>query len=784
MGLFSFDKKSSNTPETLSTGVKAGIGSTLPQTKPAQSQPSKNQVDNMHDKLKLQKLEKQYKLQTKELEEHEEYLRKVMEQLSIAVNQKKFADKELNEHEDYLRSLMESYQKLSKSYKWQENEILEHEEYTRNLLESLSTLQKQSQLKDKELEEHEEYLRNLMESYQKLSKSYKWQENEIKESGEYTRNLLESVSALRKQSALKDKEISEHEDYLRKVMENYNQSQKELSEVKRKYNFAENEIKEHENYTREILEQVSALKNKATAAEAKAEEFRKVAEDEKRKNSFREQEIKEQEGYIRTVLEDYTKALKKTRDLNLEISEIDDSTRKFIEKVAPGVKTASFIENELREQENFIRHLAESYSKAEKEKRETELFMQQLEVALKSHEAVQTLDASGNIISVNELWTKINGFSQSEVSGMPDAMYYQYTDNFEKNRVELALNAVKLGKSQNLTLTKLTKNGGAIRVNCAFIPKLNNQKQIAEVVKIETLVTDSQQGNKDVLDILNQVVGDYMFMVKLNDKLQILDCSQSFIDALSVSKSSLIQKPIDELFEPNFDREVNTNDMLEGLSRGRTFKRVFKFIAPNRQIIEVDGKINFIESTNQGKVYLFSGVNQKAQTPNNYQPSKNYASPEYFTGSKTYFESMQNPFEKENLAAIIHLNNNNQITKANEIANQLFNAQEFPLEGKFFSDLLVKTMANKSAYNKLFTVNNVDSAHVMSFHSQTEGVKFINVKVVNKENGQKAVFLNDQSAYYKKALKQANQKRVFAGKPELELPQVSSTEIELALLDE
>jgi len=516
---------------------------------------------------------------------------------------------------------------------------------------------------------------------------------------------------------------------LRSVMANYQKAAESLKETQRKLHFAEGEIKEQELYTRQVAEELNKLKSNISKAEQRAINAEKEVqslfdevEKEKRKSSFRETEIKEQEEYLRSVLDAYTQALKKTRDINAEVLDHDNSTREFLSRLAPSIKSAGFVEKEILEQEKYIRNLVDNYNKASKKEQLLAKHITGFKGLINSALATQILDKNGFIVSVNEKWTQLNGFSHKDVIGMADKAFCQF-DTFELNRYQIVWEGLKLGKLQTIELTKIKNSGKPIKVSANYIPILDTQNNLLEIIKVETPLAEVKT-ETSTLDALFSVTNNWLVFVELNENLQILNASDSFVNLVGGTKNQLVNKPIDEFFTRNFELQNPINDLILALKRGRTIEKQIEILGENRQVKLLDAKFKpLLNSHNE-----FVSCVMAAQFINNetqYGFNKNF-------GLNHFVEPyVQNNYQDTNDLALITLDESLLIKNISNTVAQNLGYLSFELNGKPFTYILSADESFKGSFQNLFNEASVKgfSKGIISFVDKRKMVQYYTVNI-------------------------------------------------------
>jgi PAS domain S-box-containing protein len=619
MGLFSFTKKSDQLPKPANqNGASKGVvakSSSVP-TAVSSSKPTADlkNGNSSTDKLKeffmlqekLKKLEKSYQLQTKELEEHEEYMRNIMNQLTDQLRQNKFQEGEIKEHEEYLRKLLESVSGLQKQNKFQEREINEHEEYTRKLLESYSDLQKQNKFQEREIKEHEDYTRKLLESYSNLDRKNKFQEREIKEHEDYTRNLLETYAKTKRQAELKEQEIAEQESYIRNIME-------QLSDLQKKYRFAENEIKEQESHTRALLEQL----NKA-----------------KQENKHKDNEIKELEQYLRRTMESLNDAQK-----NQITAPSGGHNHQVLSQDNSKIKN---LENEIKEQEKYLRNISESYLALKKQlENNSNQATISSQLFAEFYPTVE-LDINGKILSANQAWQELNGYTENEVKGLKD-IYFHYLEGIEKSKYDLMWEMLQNGKSYKGTFTKITKAEQIIKVQANYLPIVDQNNQLIKIFKTEEdLSTRHAEINYHET---YQKTGSKLFPhVEINSNLDIVAVSESAIQLFGYQMNEFENGSFKMLIEKSFVYTLEFFELADTIRNGRKEQKLVKCITKDGTVFDTEITCTpvFDEFNRLDKILVFFNTNaqqlQLIAKFNSLQAINNEGVNEFLTQNTAYAE--------------------------------------------------------------------------------------------------------------------------------------------------
>jgi methyl-accepting chemotaxis protein len=221
--------------------------------------------------------------------------------------------------------------------------------------------------------------------------------------------------------------------------------------------------------------------------------------------------------------------------------------------------------------------------------------------AINRSQAVIEFALDGTILTANQNFLKVMGYSLAEVQGQHHEMFCEpsYAESAEYRRFWQALNR---GEFQPGEFKRIGKGGREVWIIASYNPILGADGKPVKVVKFATDVTASKAELKARTDIMNMTS-----IVSESDlRGDILSINEKFCEVSKYSKDELIGKPHNTTRHPDMPKEV-FRELWATIGRGNPFRGIIKNRAKDGTPYYVDAVIAPIMGDN-GKPKKYLGV--------------------------------------------------------------------------------------------------------------------------------------------------------------------------------
>ena len=217
--------------------------------------------------------------------------------------------------------------------------------------------------------------------------------------------------------------------------------------------------------------------------------------------------------------------------------------------------------------------------------------------AIRAHMAVIEFTPEGEVLTANELFLAIFGYSLSEVEGVHHSRFC--TPASAKSREYRHFwQQLKQGLSQSGTFSRLNRQGQVVWLEARYLPVFDDDGSVVKVIKIASEVTEKQQqlaANKAVLDALHLS----MAMIEFTTDGCIITANDNFLTTMSYRLEQVVGQHHRLFCDDDFYRQQPHfwQQLASGQHKSGRFKR---FDATGREIwleasynpiLDDDGKV-------------------------------------------------------------------------------------------------------------------------------------------------------------------------------------------------
>ena len=221
--------------------------------------------------------------------------------------------------------------------------------------------------------------------------------------------------------------------------------------------------------------------------------------------------------------------------------------------------------------------------------------------AIHRSQAVIEFALDGTILTANDNFLKVMGYSLAEIQGHHHEIFCEpsYVDSSDYRRFWQALNR---GEFQPGEFKRIGKGGKEVWIIASYNPILGADGKPVKVIKFATDITASKAELKARTDIMNMT----SIVSEADLRGDILSINEKFCEVSKYSREELLGKPHNTTRHPDMPKEV-FREMWATIGRGNPFRGIIKNRAKDGTPYYVDAVIAPILGDN-GKPRKYLGV--------------------------------------------------------------------------------------------------------------------------------------------------------------------------------
>jgi methyl-accepting chemotaxis protein len=221
--------------------------------------------------------------------------------------------------------------------------------------------------------------------------------------------------------------------------------------------------------------------------------------------------------------------------------------------------------------------------------------------ALNRSQALIEFEMDGTIISANENFLSVMGYSLREIQGEHHQMFCddEYSRTPEYRQFWKALRA---GEPQSGEFKRVSKGGKEVWIIASYNPIFDSAGKPFKVIKFATDITAS----KVELQVRTQIMNLTSIVSESDLRGDILSVNEKFCEVSKYSRDELIGKPHNTTRHPDMSKEV-FREVWATIGKGQTFRGIIKNRAKDGTPYYVDAVIAPILGEN-GKPKKYLGV--------------------------------------------------------------------------------------------------------------------------------------------------------------------------------
>ncbi|EMI56781.1 methyl-accepting chemotaxis protein [Rhodopirellula sallentina] len=216
--------------------------------------------------------------------------------------------------------------------------------------------------------------------------------------------------------------------------------------------------------------------------------------------------------------------------------------------------------------------------------------------AINATNAFAEFDLDGNVISANDIFLTLMGYTNEEIEGKP---HRTFVDPVYSRSEEYAnfWNELKAGVPQSGTVKRVTKSGEEVWLHGVYAPIKDEMGRVAKYVQIVSDVTEEKTRNADYEGQL-AAIGKAQAVIEFNLDGTIITANDNFLGALGYTLGEIQGKHHRTFVTPEHAASPEYQQLWEGLNRGEFQAAEFKRITKSGEEIWIQASYNPIFDLN------------------------------------------------------------------------------------------------------------------------------------------------------------------------------------------
>ncbi|HEY8936524.1 MAG TPA: response regulator [Cyclobacteriaceae bacterium] len=220
--------------------------------------------------------------------------------------------------------------------------------------------------------------------------------------------------------------------------------------------------------------------------------------------------------------------------------------------------------------------------------------------AINKSNACIEFDTNGTILSANEIFLNIIGYTEQEIIGMHHSIFIEKEYAASKEYRQFWSN-LKKGEFQQEEFKRVHKNGEIIWLQGSYNPILDSNGKPNRIFKIATDVTPAKKQQLEI-DAITTAIYKSNMAVEFDLNGIILKANDIFLDTMGYREKEIIGKHHSFFVERGYEKSKEYAEFWNDLKRGEYQEGEFKRISKNDDIVWIKGNYNPILDT-QGRPY-------------------------------------------------------------------------------------------------------------------------------------------------------------------------------------
>jgi len=210
--------------------------------------------------------------------------------------------------------------------------------------------------------------------------------------------------------------------------------------------------------------------------------------------------------------------------------------------------------------------------------------------ALDKSNARVEFDLNGNVLSANETFLSLMGYSLTEVLSKNHRDFVDDTYRVSKDYVEF-WNKLRRGEYQSGQFKRITKNGREVWLEAAYNPILKPDGTPSKIVKYATDVTEEKERYLDLVGKYNAILKSQA-VIEFKMDGTILTANDNFLKALGYDLGEIVGKHHGMFVDSDYRASQDYREFWEKLRRGDFLAAQYRRIGKGGREVWIEGSYN------------------------------------------------------------------------------------------------------------------------------------------------------------------------------------------------
>ncbi|TSA86288.1 PAS domain S-box protein [Helicobacter mehlei] len=214
--------------------------------------------------------------------------------------------------------------------------------------------------------------------------------------------------------------------------------------------------------------------------------------------------------------------------------------------------------------------------------------------------ALIEFDTQARVISANDNFLKVMGYSLEEIKGKPHAIFcdaeYVNAPEYRKNWDQLRSGQFLRGRFK-----RYTKQGEAVFLEASYNPVFDASGKVYKVIKFAQDITARSLEFND-LKAIHDAVNRSMALIEFDLGLHVLTANENFLTLMGYTLDEIVGKHHSTFVEPEYAASSTYAQNCKKVVSGNFISGTFKRLTKNKRLVYLEATYNpvFDES---GKIY-------------------------------------------------------------------------------------------------------------------------------------------------------------------------------------
>ncbi|BDQ26595.1 chemotaxis protein [Helicobacter heilmannii] len=222
--------------------------------------------------------------------------------------------------------------------------------------------------------------------------------------------------------------------------------------------------------------------------------------------------------------------------------------------------------------------------------------------ALECSLAIIEFDTEGKVLSANDNFLKLMGYTLEEIKGKHHSMFCdsklvsspRYGDFWKK---------LMSGQFQRGTFKRIKKNGQEVYSEATYNPVLDERGKVLKIIKITTDVTKQILELNDLRAVYNANL-ESMAFIEFDMEHQVITANKNFLDLMGYTLEEIKGKRHAMFCDPEYVKTPQYTEFWDHLESGKSTKGTFKRITKTGKDVYLEATYNPVFD-DDGRIYKF-----------------------------------------------------------------------------------------------------------------------------------------------------------------------------------